>query len=412
MSSSQAGTSTPPGTGQSETPVMQRQKSGGRGALIAVVAVVVVVLLVVVGGYSAGWFKTSSSSTTGAGCTLPSSAPINGAGSTLVAPLMFQWAAAYTASSVSYNSIGSGGGISQITAKTVDFGASDAPLSAAQAGAIPSPGVLTIPESIGAAVPIYNLPGLSVTLHFTGQMLAEIYLGTMTNWNNSQLQAINPGVVLPNAAIAPIFRSDGSGTTFIWTSYLSAENATWASTVGHATSVNFPVGHGSKGNAGVTATVKSTVDAIGYVDINYALTDSVAFGAVENPSGNFVLANISNIASAVKDSNPVFPVDTDTQAWYNFSVLNAPGAHDYPISSFTYIFVYKDLGVAYGSSYTMGDGQNLVDFLAWVVTAADGQSYSAALYYVPLSAAAISFDLTAIDSVTYNGGALTPCLPS
>ncbi|MGP8076082.1 MAG: phosphate ABC transporter substrate-binding protein PstS [Thermoplasmata archaeon] len=409
MSINQAGTNAPTSS-QSDSTMMQRKK-GGRGALIAVIAVVVVVLIVVV-GYSAGWFKTSTSGTTGSGCTLPASEPVNGAGSTLVAPLMFQWEAAYTASSVSYNSIGSGGGIAQITAKTVDYGASDAPLSAAQAAAVPSPGVLTIPESIGGVVPIYNLPGLSATLHFTGQILAEIYLGTMTNWNNSALQTINPGVVLPNAAIVVVHRSDGSGTTFIWTSYLTVENATWASTVGHATSVNWPVGVGSKGNAGVTATVKTTSDAIGYVDINYALTDSVAFGAVENPSDNYVLANITNIASAVTDSNPAFPADTNTQAWYNFSVLNAAGAHDYPISSFTYVFVYADLGAAYGASYTKVDAQNLVDFLAWIVSAHDGQSYSAELYYVPLSAAAISYDLAAIDSITYNGGALTPCIPS
>ncbi|MFZ1023675.1 MAG: phosphate ABC transporter substrate-binding protein PstS [Thermoplasmata archaeon] len=389
------------------------QRSGGsRTGLYALAAVVVIVVIIVVAGFGLGWFNTSTKSATGNGCTLPGSAPINGAGSTLVAPLMFQWASVYTASSVSYNSIGSGGGITQITAKTVDFGASDAPLSPTQAAAIPSPGVLTIPESIGGVVPIYNLPGLSATLHFTGQILAEMFLGTMTNWNNSQLQAINPGVVLPNATIIIVHRSDGSGTTFIWTSFLSAENATWKSTVGYATSVNWPVGVGSKGNAGVTETVKSTSDAIGYVDINYALTDAVSFGAVENPSGNFILANITNIASAVTDSNPTFPAAADTGPWYNLSVLNAPGAHDYPVASFTYVFVYKDLGAAYGSSYTKGDAQNLVDFLAWIVTATDGQSYAAELYYVPLSAAAISFDLAAIDTITYNGGTLIPCIPS
>ncbi len=392
-------------------PTIQRA-GGSRTGLYALAAVVVIVVIIVVAGFGLGWFNTSTKSATGSGCTLPASAPVNGAGSTLVAPLMFQWASVYTASSVSYNSIGSGGGITQITAKTVDFGASDAPLSPTQAAAIPSPGVLTIPESIGAAVPIYNLPGVSATLKFTGQILAEIYLGTMTNWNNSQLQAINPGVVLPSAAIVVVHRSDGSGTTFIWTSFLSAANATWKSTVGYSTAVNWPVGVGSKGNAGVTQTVKSTSDAIGYVDINYALTDSVSFGAVQNPSGNYILANITNIASAVTDSNPTFPAASDTGAWYNLSVENAPGAHDYPISSFTYIFVYKDVGAAYGSTYTKSDAQNLVDFLAWIVTAADGQSYAAPLYYVPLSAAASSFDLAAIGSITYNGGTLTPCLPS
>jgi phosphate transport system substrate-binding protein len=388
-----------------------RPKGSSRTGIYVAVAVVVVVVIILGAGYSvAGWFKPASGGGTGVGCTLPASAPINGAGSTLVAPLMFQWASAYTASSVSYNSIGSGGGIAQITAKTVQFGASDAPLNPTQRAAIPSPGVLTIPESIGAAVPIYNLPTVSATLKFTGQILAAIYLGDITNWNNTALQAVNPGVTLPNAAITVVHRSDGSGTTFIWTSFLSAENSTWKSTVGFATSVNWPVGVGSKGNAGVTATVKNTQDAIGYVDINYALTLSVSYGSVKNPAGNFILANITNIESAVKDSQITFPAATGD--WYNVSVENAPGAGDYPLASFTYLFVYKDVGAAYGSSYTKADAQNLVDFLAWMVTAADGQSYAAALYYVPLSPAASNFDLSAIGSITYNGGSLTACIPS
>ncbi len=359
-----------------------------------------------------GWFgKSSSSGSTGTGgCTSPASATVTGAGSTLVAPLMFQWASAYTASTVDYSSVGSGAGITQITAKTVDYGASDAPLTPTQRAAIPSPGVLTIPESIGGAVPIYNLPGLAQTLKFTGSILAAIYLGQITNWNSTALQAVNPGVTLPNAAIVVVHRSDGSGTTFIWTSFLSNENATWKSTVGYATSVNWPVGVGAKGNAGVTETVKSTADAIGYVDINYALTDSVSFGSVQNPAGNFILANITNIASAVKDAKAVFPAASGD--WYNFTVENSPGASDYPISSFTYVFVYSDVGTAYGSSYTQGDAENLVNFLSWVVSGGtDGQSYSSALYYVPLSPAATTFDLAAIASITYNGASIPVCIP-
>ncbi|MGA8710942.1 MAG: phosphate ABC transporter substrate-binding protein PstS [Thermoplasmata archaeon] len=376
--------------------------------MIAVVAVVVVVILILVVGYSAGWFNSGSkSSTTPTSCV--TGATLNGAGSTLVAPLMIAWSLAYTASTVNYASVGSGAGITDITSKTVDYGASDAPLNPSQRAAIPSPGVVTIPESIGGVVPIYNLPGLSATLHFTGQILAEIYLGTMTNWNNSALQAVNPGVTLPVASIIVVHRSDGSGTTFVWSSFLAKSNATWNTTLGHATTINWPVGEGSKGNSGVTATVKSTSDAIGYVDINYALTNSVAYGAVQNPTGNYVLANVTNVESAVKDANPVFP--TPTGDWFNFSILNAPGAHDYPIATFTYVFVYTDVGVAYGASYSQNKAQSLVDFLAWMVSPT-GQSYAAPLYYVPLSTAAAANDLNIINSITYNGAHLTACVPS
>jgi phosphate transport system substrate-binding protein len=385
-----------------------RKGGSGKAGLYAVVAVVVVVALVVGIGYSAGWFKASSGGASSTGCTLPASTPLSGAGSTLVAPLMFTWAAAYSQSTVSYSSIGSGGGITDITQKTVDFGASDAPLNPTQRGAISAPGVVTIPESAGAAVPIYNLPSVSKTLNFTGQVLAAIYLGDITTWNDPAIQALNPGTTLPTDSIVVVHRSDGSGTTFVWTSYLSSQNKTWKDTIGYATSVSWPTGTGAKGNAGVTTTVKSTVDAIGYVDINYALTNAVSFGAVQNPAGNNIIASISNIASAIADSHVVLP--NGSGDWYNVSVLNAPGATDYPISTFTYLFVYKDLGWAYGSSYTLTKAENLVDFLGWVVT--QGQAASAGLYYVPLSSDVVTADQATIHTLTYNNATIPECVPT
>ena len=411
-SGSESSASTPPAAPTEQI----TRKKGGRTGLYVAVAVIVVIIIVLAAAYGLGWLKTSSSSKTSSSCAAPAVVPasvptvtsaiqpaggqtLNGAGSTLVAPLMFQWATAYTNNTVNYASVGSGAGISDITAKTVDFGASDAPLNPAQRAAIPSPGVVTIPESAGAAVPVYNLPSVSATLKFTGAILAGIYLGQLTNWNNTALQAVNPGITLPNACIVVVHRSDGSGTTFVWSSFLSAANSTWKSQVGFGTTVNWPVGLGSKGNSGVTATVKSTEDAIGYVDINYALTNSVAFGAVQNPSGNYIVANITNIASAIKDANPTLPPGTGD--WYNVSVLNAPGAHDYPIATLTYLFVYKDVGVAYGSSYSLTKAEALVDFLHWILTT--GQTYSGALYYVPLASSIVSADMTTIASLTYNG---------
>jgi phosphate transport system substrate-binding protein len=413
-------------TNKPDETIVRRKGSGRTGAYVAIAVVVVIVIVLVAGYYEAGWFKTSSSKST-TSCAAPSGAAVTpahtvsaapasvtpavqpaavqtlaGAGSTLVAPLMYAWSTYYTNNTVSYASVGSGAGITDITDKTVDFGASDAPLNPTQRAAIPSPGVVTIPESAGAAVPVYNLPTVSATLKFTGAILAGIYLGDITNWNNSALQTVNQGVTLPNACIIVVHRSDGSGTTFVWTSYLSSQNATWKSTVGFATSVTWPAGIGSKGNGGVTQTVKSTADAIGYVDINYALTNSVAYGAVDNPSGNYILANLTNIASAIKDANPTLP--SGTGDWYNVSVLNAPGAHDYPLATFTYVFVYTDLGKAYGSSYTLAKAEALKDWLTWMVTT--GQGYSAQYYYVPLSSAVVSADLTTINSLTYNGAAI------
>ena len=408
MSSSSGTTSGPTPAGSSDEALMRR-RGGGRTGIYVAIAVVVVIVLVLAGGYAAGWFKTSTGPTTGIGCTLPSPTTITGAGSTLVAPLMEAWSLKYTASTVDYASVGSGAGINDITQKSVQFGASDAPLNPAQRAAIPSPGVVTIPESAGAAVPIYNLPSVSVTLNFTGQVLAAIYLGAITNWNNSALQAINPGVTLPNADIYVVHRSDGSGTTFVWSSFLSSHNATWKNTVGFGTTVNWPVGYGAKGNPGVTDLVKITPDAIGYVDINYALTNAVAFGAVQNPAGHYIVANVANIASAISDSNVALP--SPTGDWYNVSVINAPGAEDYPIATFTYLFVYTDLETAYGSSFTHTQAQNLIDYLAWMVNASKGQTFSAPYYYVPLSPSVIAHDDATIVGLTYGGAKLTACVP-
>ena len=380
--SSTSGSATTPSAAPNSGDQMVRSKGKSRTGLYVVIAVVVVIIIILSAGYGAGWFKSSSSSSSSA-CV--SGQTLNGAGSTLVAPLMIAWSLAYTTSTVNYAAVGSGTGINDITQKTVDFGASDAPLNPSQRAAVPSPGVVTIPESAGAAVPIYNLPGVSGHLKFNGQVLAAIYLGDITTWNDPAIAALNTGVTLPSASIIVVHRSDGSGTTFVWSSFLSLSNSTWASKYGHATTINWPVGVGAHGNSGVTQTVQSTTDSIGYVDINYALTNGVAFGAVQNPAGNYIVANVTNIESAIKDSNVVLPAANGD--WYNVSVENAMGANDYPLATLTYLFVYSDVGAAYGSSYSLAHAQNLVDFLGWIIT--NGQQASAGLYYVPLPAAIV-----------------------
>lgn len=405
MSSSQTGTGTPAPT-PPETPVIQRKK-GGRGALIAVIAVVIVILLVLVVGYSVGWFKTSSSSTSGVGCTLPSATSITGEGSTLVAPLMDYWASNYRGGTeVTYDSAGSSAGITAITAKTVDFGASDAPLNPSQRAA--APGLLTIPEAAGGVVPIYNLPGVS--LDFNGSVLAQIFSGAITNWNNSALHTLNPTAKLPNATIVPVHRTGGSGTTFAFTSFLTLENGVWAKTWGKGTAwpTNISVGVGASGNGGEATTVGTTPDSIGYVDLNYALNGpgGVDIGSVANPSGNFIRANITNTETALVDANPTLPAGSGD--WFNVSVLNAPGAHDYPITTLTYVLVYQNLN-AY-SAYTLTNAENLVDYLHWIVTT--GQNDSAPLYYAPLTQAIIAHDYATFATMTFGTESIPVCIPS
>ncbi len=382
-------------------------------SLLAVLAAMAVVGALMLVGIHPGFAKSvvpgsakgalaSNLGATPAGCSPPPTVGLTGAGSTLVYPLMSQWATVYAGgTSVNYLSVGSGTGIADITAKTVDFGATDAPLNPAERGA--APGLLTMPESAGGVVPIYNVPGVPI-LNFSGAVLAGIYLGTITNWNNSALQSLNPGVVLPNDSIEVVYRSDASGTTFIWSSYLSAENTTWSSMIGKGISVTFPTGTGEPKESGMASYVQATPYTIGYVDLNAALDGVISFGAVQNPAGHFILATVNSTASALKDANPTLPSgDGD---WYNVSVLNAPGTYDYPITSLTYVLVYQDLSAAY-PMYNLTKAENLATFLWWMVTT--GQNYSAPLYFVPLPQSVVLHDEAMIESMTFNGSTIPVC---
>jgi phosphate transport system substrate-binding protein len=381
--------------------------------MIAVVAVIVVIVIVLAVGYAAGWFKSSSSSTTGVGhCTLPSTTLLKGEGSTLVNPLMEQWETSYwTGSAFTYDSAGSSAGIQAVSTKVVDFGASDAPLSHAQRTA--APGILQIPESAGGVVPIYNVPNLKASLNFNGSILAQIYDGQITNWNNTGLQALNPGVVLPVETIAPIYRSGGSGTTFIFTSFLSLENHYW--NVTYNKNLTWPSGlpgTAESGNGGVADAVAITPWAIGYVDLNYAVgTSGIGIGDVQNPSGNFIRANVADTSSALEtiSSKSGFSLPAGSGDWYNVSFLNSPGKTDYPITSLTYLLVYQSLNTAY-SAYTLNTAENLVDFLHWAITT--GQTWSAVLYYVPLPTFIATADNTTINSMTFDGSTVPVCVPT
>lgn len=376
-----------------------------RSMTLTIIAVIVVIIIGV-GGYfgvaSVNHYwpfgKTHCTGVQGA---------LSGAGSTFVNPLMTTWSQQYNAENciqVNYQAVGSGTGITDLTNKLVDFGASDAPLSAAQRALLPGPAV-TIPESAGAVVIIYNIPGVTATVDLSGAVIAKIYLGTITNWNDPAIASLNTGVSLPSQTISVVHRSDGSGTTFAFTSYLSAEDSTWASTVGRGTTVAWPAGSGAPKSAGVSSAVSQTAGAIGYVELTYALSASpaIAYANVENPAGVFVHANLTTTAAAVAAGAGNLP--TGTGDWYNVSLLNQPGANAYPITTFTYLLVYADLGKVYGSSLSMGSANQLVQFLWWAVHS--GQSASAGLFFVALPGNVVTLDETTIGSIVYNGAALT-----
>jgi len=371
---------------------MERLRRGsGRKPLWLVVAVITIAGILIAVAALAGWFNPPATQTT-----------LLGAGATFPFPLISKWSSEYvnlTGVRVNYQAIGSGGGVAQITAKTVDFAGSDAPLTPTERAA--APGLLHIPETIGAVTAAYNLPGIASGLNLTGAVLADIFLGTITTWDDTRISSLNPGVSLPSQAITVVHRSDGSGTTFVWTSYLALSSTTWNSTVGAGKSVNWPVGLGASGNAGVAGTIIQTPHSLGYVELAYTVQNSITVARIQNPAGTFVLPSLASTAAAAAGAAPVLPAaDAD---WGNVSILNAPGIDSYPVASFSYLLVYKNLNVI-GSSMTQVKAQALVDFLWWAIH--DGQGFSASLVYVPLPSAVVALDEAAIRTIVFNGQTL------
>jgi phosphate transport system substrate-binding protein len=300
---------------------------------------------------------------------------LNGAGATFPNPIYQKWFSEYhklhSDVQVNYQSIGSGGGIRQITEATVDFGASDMPmtddqLKAAQAKL--NTKVLNIPTVLGADVPAYNIPGVSAELKFTPEILAGIFLGHINSWNDPAIAKANPDVKLPSQEIIVVHRSDGSGTTFIWTDYLSKVSPEWKSQVGAGTSVNWPKGLGGKGNEGVAGSLRQLSGTIGYVELIYAVQNKIAYGSVRNSAGEFVKASLDSVTAAA-GSVAKMPAD------FRVSITNAPGKDAYPISSFTWLLVPVQ-------AKDPARGKILADFLNWMVN--DGQKMTASLSYAPL----------------------------
>jgi len=326
---------------------------------------------------------------------------LSGSGATFPVPLLDAMREKYESDVksnvlIDYEGIGSGGGISNLQQKTSDFAGSDAPMSAAEMAEAPN--ALHIPETIGAVTVAYNIPDVSTGLHLTGQIIADIFQGKITKWNDAAIQDINPDITLPDHEIAVAHRSDGSGTTFIFTGYLSLVSTDWEQAIGQGKTVEWPVGLAGLGNSGVAGIVQGTEYSIGYVELAYALENNMAVAAIQNPAGNFIAPSLESTTEAVS-SKASQGLPAGDESWSDVNVLNAPGEQAYPIVSFTYILVYKELKVVTGM--TEAKATALVQFLWWMVH--DGQQLGPALEYAQLPSNVVSIDEASIQSITFNG---------
>jgi phosphate transport system substrate-binding protein len=316
---------------------------------------------------------------------------LQGAGATFPNPLYQKWFSEYNKANAGtrfdYQSIGSGGGIKQITSKTVDFGGTDAPMKDDEMKSAPGE-ILHIPTILGADVITYNLPGMTAELKLTPEALAAIFLGKITSWNDPQLTSINPGVNLPPAPITVVHRSDGSGTTFVFTDYLSKVSQEWKDKVGTGVSVNWPAGVGAKGNEGVTGQVKSTPNSIGYIELIYALQNNMPYASIKNSAGANARPSLESITAAAAGAAASIPDDL------RVSITNATGNDAYPMAAFTYLLVYKD-------QQDQAKGKALVDFLWWATH--DGQQMASGMGYAPLPREVVEKAERRIKSIAHSG---------
>ncbi len=312
---------------------------------------------------------------------------INGAGATFPYPIYSKWFDEYRKQHpdvlINYQSIGSGGGIRQVTNQTVFFGATDGPMTDDQLLAAPSK-ILHFPTVLGAVLPVYNIPGVTAELKFSGPLLADIFLGKVTKWNDPAVTKLNPGVNLPVSDITVVHRSDGSGTSYIWVDYLAKVSDEWKKKVGVATSVNWPTGVGGKGNEGVAGLVTQTPGSIGYVELIYALQNKINYGSVLNAAGEYVKADVTSVTAAAAEAAAKMPPD------FRVSITNASGKGVYPISSFTWLLLYEN-------PKDKAQGKVMLDFMKWAL--ADGQKFAAGLGYAPLPDAVIKLELAALNKI-------------
>jgi phosphate transport system substrate-binding protein len=354
-----------------------------------------VIGLATLGGLAAVMVGVGSAS----GAATAGDVRITGAGATFPAPLYKKWVVEFEkapeghGAKIDYNSIGSGGGIKAITDKTVAFGASDAPLSKKELdGMGGAEKVVQIPSCAGGVVPAYNLPDVKGELKFTGEVLARIFQGKVSKWSDKAIADLNPGVKLPDLAITPAYRTDGSGTTFVWTNYLATQSEEFKSTIGMGKQVQWPVGQGGKGNEGVAAVVQQTPGAIGYIEANYATANKIAFGGVKNAAGKFVKASPESISAAGAGAAEKF-----TGTVFAADIWNQPGDKSYPIASFTYLIVYKDLD----NLKSADEAKAVAGFFWWATS--KGQSTCSEMDYAPLAPAVQAKVKDALKMLSYQG---------
>ena len=321
------------------------------------------------------------------GVTAQQTLQVNGAGATFPNPIYSKWFSEYNKLhpnvQINYQSLGSGAGIRQLTNQTVFFGATDGPMTADQLLAAPGK-VLHFPTVLGAVVPVYNIPGVTTQLKFTGALLADIFLGKVTKWNDPAVTKVNPGVNLPGTDITVAHRSDGSGTTYIFMDFLAKLSPEWKQKVGVATAVNWPAGVGGKGNEGVSGLVSQTPGSIGYVELIYALQNKVSYGSVQNMAGEFVTASVEAVSLAAAEAAKSMPAD------FRVSITNAPGKGVYPISSFTWLLLYEN-------PKDKAQAKAMVDFVKWALS--DGQKFAPDLGYAPLPEAVIKLEMAALSKI-------------
>ena len=329
---------------------------------------------------------------------------INGAGATFPFPLIDTWRVDYKSIkpnvNINYQSIGSGGGVKQFIEKTVDFGATDAPLTASEVQR--APGAVHIPETIGSVVVAYNIPSMpNKGLKLTGPVLADIFLGKITKWNDPKIQSLNPGVSLPGEDIIVVHRSDGSGTTYVWTDYLSNISTAWNEQIGRGKSVQWPTGIGGPGNEGVANAIRGSPNTIGYIELAYALTTQMPYAYLQNQAGKFIEPTLESTRAAVAATAPTLP--KGAASWEHISVVNAPGGDSYPVASFSYLILFKELST--NPSIDQAKAKALVDFMSWAIT--EGQQSADDLSYVPLPAEIVKLNQETLKSLTFQGKPLT-----
>jgi phosphate transport system substrate-binding protein len=421
MSSPPDATSPPAGAPPAAAPPPTVKRNKSRAWAFALVAVVIIVVAGLAVGYEQGWFNSpaTKAASCGTGTTL------QGNGAQIVLPLMDQWETAYSASTgnqINYPAAGSGTGITDFSAHPplIDFAVTDDPLTASEAAALPGT-ALTLPITAGALAIVYNLPGVTGHLNLTGALVADIYLGKITKWNNASILADQTSAqqaqlnALTSETIITVHRSDAAGTTFVLTNFLSEDSPAWnisGGGPGEGISISWPAAptqEAEKGNSAVLSYVEGNAETIGYSDLTDVLTATSppAYAAIQNPKGTFVVPTIASAASAVDDKVASMTFPSSASSWYNVSLVNAQGTTDYPMATFIYLFVYQ--AAAQGYQPTVNKTQVLIQFINWALTTGQTYSDTSGLYYVALPAAIVSLDQAGLQTMTFNGAAIPSC---